>query len=127
MGVGHGTYGGETAGSGRHTSGLNGFLVFITRIPEMDMHVDKTGGDKFSIRIDDPIRFFTGHVPIRRQARSRSGSVDDFGDFSVLDQDIHDPIDISGIDNTAVSNQRPHRGYLPSPDTKGPCGSQHRW
>ena len=55
QGVGHAGHCGESSGQGRLAPGSDGFFVFLSRLPEMGMHVDEPRTDKAAADIHDPV------------------------------------------------------------------------
>jgi len=95
-GIGHTGHRGESADGGRRASRGNGFLVFIARLPEMDMHIDETGGDDEAPQLHDPESFSLLLAQIAT----------DPGDAAALHEDIHSVVQApAGIDHPCPAEQ----------------------
>jgi len=96
IGIGHTGHGGEAPGGGGRASRGDGFLVFIARFPEMDMHIDETGGDDEAPQLHDPEAFPSLLAQIEP----------DPGNAAALDDDIQPVVQApAGIDHPCPAEQ----------------------
>jgi len=93
LGVGHAGDGSEAAVRCRPGAAFDGFLVFLPRLAQMGMHVDKARGH-------DQLPGFDG-----RAAADFFYGLGDLLELAVFDQDIHDAVHGAGrVDQAAVFN-----------------------
>ena len=115
IGVGHRGNIGEATVNGSAGTGLDGLLVLIARIAEVDVHVDEAGDKVLALGVDD---------------LGALGGLDGLGDLDdllAIDQDVANAVDVDlGIDDVSSLKQKCHCSLLQAAGTSRPYASGHQ-
>ena len=114
--VRHAGHGGESAGHRRRRAGRDRFLVLLTGLAQMHVHVEQTrvrtnpAGTSIDLRAVD--RNVLSHAR----------------DAIAVDQHVEDPVTpVRGIDDPPALKQPLHVPLRPPVDTRPPSGPRRRW
>ncbi|OPZ62406.1 MAG: hypothetical protein BWY86_00410 [Candidatus Aminicenantes bacterium ADurb.Bin508] len=114
QGVGHGRDGGETSRGGGTASAGDGLLVFETRFPQVNVHIDESGEDQKPFGVHG---FRTGNGEV----------LPDLDDLPPVDEEIGLFVQLlGGVDNPTLLNDQAHWFLLRS-DRAPPSSRQPRW
>ena len=110
FGIRHRGHGGKPAGRGRRQSRGNGFLIFETRLTEMDVHVKEARCDHAALGFDDAwcrARVVRGMLQRGTNVRTQ------FNNFTVRNPYVQMPIDPLGwINDPSATNEDVHLNSL---------------
>ncbi len=117
VGVGHARNGREAAGDGSGGTGRHGFLVLLSRLPQMHVHVDEPGTDNHTARnLDDDDAGF------HRQIAADAGDA-----IAVYQQVEHAVAAVGRVDQPSALKQPLHLQLHRRADTAPPSARRRRW